>query len=252
MVSKQTLTVPDEREQSNLELFRIVLPLSGRYAPPLTPPSLPQNRRCVAQGGGFATIHCHRDLPPPQHQHQPGLNNCRALNLTGGELMWAPTLKSLRKMQSSSFSDSMHFSISVACCSILSSLSSRLKAPLIWIASLLFSISPLIFLPESSHHPSLTISPSSLQIFSCFLSELFRHTRHPSIPLSSHPVITLFLCLHPLYLFLHFCLYKIIYSSISPHSIQSLLSVFWMSLSLHIPLADREPHTMKWCWMCSL
>lgn len=57
----------------------------------------------------------------------------------------------------------------------------RLKALLISIASLLFCIPPLIFPPESSHHPSLSLSHSlqllpvislSLSLFSTFLSSV--------------------------------------------------------------------------------
>lgn len=42
--------------QSRSFFFTILLPLSGSCAPPLTPPSLPQNRRCIAQGGGFTAL----------------------------------------------------------------------------------------------------------------------------------------------------------------------------------------------------
>lgn len=128
-------------------------------------------------------------------------------------------------MQSSSFSDYKHFSISVALSSVLSSLSSCLKVLLISIAQSFFLhpstyLSACILTSSLFHYQSVF----SKTLFSCFLSylSLFWHTRHPSIPLSTHPPIILFLSEPPplsipLYLFLHLCPIKLIYSSTSPN-----------------------------------
>lgn len=45
--------------------------MSGRYAPPLTPPSLPQNRRCVAQGGGDSPRFPVTSQAPTGSEHPP-------------------------------------------------------------------------------------------------------------------------------------------------------------------------------------
>ena len=96
-------------------------------------------------------------------------------------------------------------------------------------------------------HPSTYLSawilPSSLSLslsltlFSCFLSYL-------SLSLLYVPLISLFLCLNPsLYLFLHFCLNKIISSSVAPNNIH-----FHPPVSACVAPHVRVhiwPHTMK-------